>query len=108
MSMETSDRQQEIEAFEHDAAYLALEQLELVAQLEEELRAVRQTMTHINKLRDARSLSNDQREAALSDLAKGVTVLEQLLDAETTCCAEIKKTIARMFQRVANLRRVED
>lgn len=108
--MESLNRQQELEAFESDAELLAAEQLDLLSQLEQQLRAVRQTMLCIEKLRSGRlrvgpELTDGQRETTLRTLASEMAVLDQQIDFEHGCCSEMQDTVRRMRERVTNLRR---
>jgi hypothetical protein len=69
--MESSHRAHQIHLFERDADMLAVYQVDLLAQVERQVRAVHHTMRHIEKLRSARTrvgpeLSNGQRDEVLA------------------------------------------
>ncbi len=88
---------------------LVVYQLDLLADLERQLRAVQHTMRHIEKLRAVRmrvgpALSNGQRESTLKSLADEIHTLESHLTIEQSCCADMHMTIAHMRERVIRLR----
>ena len=100
----------EIELFQQDAEMLAVYQLDLLAQLERQLRAVHHTMRHIEKLRSAKSrlgpeLSNGHRESELTQLGAEVAALDSELAVAHGCCVDMHGTVAKMQARVAELRR---
>jgi chromosome segregation ATPase len=103
------NRQSEIRAFEEEAEVLAAYQLDLLAQLERQLRAVHHTMRRIERLRspDHRvgpELSNGQRLATLRDLSDEIADLESHIKIEHECCDEMLATIAQMRERITHLR----
>jgi hypothetical protein len=107
--METSSGQQDVQALEDSAERLAAEQLDLLAQLEQQLRAVRHTMTHIEKLRSARwrvgpELTIGERERVLLALSDAVASLDQQLVIEHGGCVEMQSIIGQMRARVADMR----
>jgi hypothetical protein len=108
--MERSDRTHETQLIEQDAEMLAVLHLDLLAQVEQQLRAVHHTMRHIEKLRGAKhrigpELSNGQRATTLTDLSDEIEALDAQLDAEHACCSEMRDIIAKMQARVRELRR---
>lgn len=84
-------------------------QLDLLAQLERQLRAVHHTMRRIERLRGAGErvgpeLSNGQRLATLGSLAEEIAELESHIRVQHDCCADMQATIAHMRERITNLR----
>jgi hypothetical protein len=95
---------------EQDAELLVLEQLDLLAQVEAQLRAVQHTMRCIEKLRAAKfrpgqaELSHGQRADVLVGLSEELRVLDEHLDLQHQCGSEMQKTVERMQQRLKVLR----
>jgi len=103
------DRESQIRRFEQDAENLVVYQLDLLAQLERQLRAVHHTMRHIEKLRNAkhrvgRELSNGQRGEELVSLSDEIAQLEVHFKSEHECCTDMQITIAHMQNLLADLR----
>jgi hypothetical protein len=103
------DREAIVLLLEQDAEMLAVYQLDLLAVLERQLRAVHHAMRHIETLRrvnnsDRRELSDGRREITLADLAKEVGELDTHVGIEHTCCQDMQNTIKMMQARVAALR----
>jgi hypothetical protein len=91
---------------------LAVSHLDLLAQLERQLRALHQTMRHIDKLRNLKRrvdppapLSPDQSPAAATSLDGEIDALDSHLHVEHSCCSHMRDTIIKMQSRVADLRR---
>jgi hypothetical protein len=108
--MARSDRAHQTQLVERDAEMLAVLHLDLLAQVEQQLRAVHHTMRHIEKLRQAKNrvgpeLSNGQRETTLTHLGEEVEALDAQLDTEHACCTEMRNIIAKMQGHVRELRR---
>ena len=106
--MNDVDRRQ-MDLLEQDAELLAAYQLDLLAQLERQLRAVHLTMRHIERLRGAKhrvgpELSNSSRETILTDLATDISALDAQLDIEHACCEDMHRAISEMRLRVGDLR----
>src|SRR5207244_4087630 len=85
-------------------------QLDLLAQLERQLRAVHHTMRHIEKLRSVKhrigpELSDSQRGDELVSLSREIAELEIHFEGEHQCCTEMQVTIANMQNRLADLQR---
>jgi hypothetical protein len=102
-------RARQIELLEQDAEMLAVYQLDLLAQLERQLRAVHLTMRHIEKLRSVKNrvgpeLSNGRRESELTQLDVEVGALDAELAIQHGCCIDMHDTIAKMQARVTDLR----
>jgi uncharacterized coiled-coil protein SlyX len=105
-----SHRAREIGAFEDEAEVLVACQLDLLAQLERQLRAVHKTMRDIEKLRVVRKrvgpeLTNGEREDTLAHLSTAVADLDAHISMQHDCCTDMQATITRMRERVAALRR---
>ena len=104
-----TDRDRQIRRFEQDAEKLAVYQLDLLAQLERQLRAVHHTMRHIEKLRSAKNrvgpeLSNGKRVDELVSLSDEVAQLDVHFKSEHECCTEMQITIAQMQNLLSDLR----
>src|SRR5439155_2120595 len=104
-----SDRDRRIRRFEQDAEKLVVYQLDLLAQLERQLRSVHQTMRHIEKLRGVKGrvgpeLSTGQRGDELVNLSAEVAQLDVHFKSEHECCADMQITIAQMQNLLAELR----
>jgi hypothetical protein len=91
---------------------LAISHLDLLAQLERQLRAVHQTMRHIDKLRHlkrrvepAAPVAADQLHVAPTSLDEDIEALESHLHVEHSCCSHMRDTIIKMQCRVADLRK---
>src|SRR5947209_19868770 len=102
-------RDRQVRSFEPDAEKLVVYQLDLLAQLERQLRAVHHTMRHIERLRNARhrvgpELSNGERGDELVGLSDEVAQLEVHFKSEHECCTEMQITIAHMQNLLAELR----
>ena len=107
--MESPHRKHQIDAFEQDAELLTAEQFDLLAQIELQLRTIRHTMKHIERLRAARhrvgrELTDGEREHVLTELSSDVSALEEQLDLARQCCGDMHATIERMRERVTALR----
>ena len=79
--MAFQNRKQQLEGFEREAEALAVYQLDLLAQLERQLRAVHHTMRHIEKLRSVKhrigtELSDNERGDELVTLSREIAELE--------------------------------
>jgi hypothetical protein len=112
MKMDAHDRALEFEVFLQDAEMLAVSHLDLLGQLERQLRAVHQTMRHIDKLRNlkrrvepAAPPSPDQSQTAPTSLDEDIEALDSHLHVEHSCCSHMRDTIIKMQSRVADLRR---
>jgi uncharacterized coiled-coil protein SlyX len=111
--MVMSDKSQPVvhtPTFEQEAEVLVAYQLDFLAQLERQLRAVHQTMRDIEKLRGQATrvgpqLDDHDRDVTLTHLAKAVADVERNMSTEHDCCAEMQVTIAHMRERLAALRR---
>src|ERR1041385_9013528 len=90
-----------IHAFEREAELLVVHHLDLLAQIEAQLRAVHHTMRRIERLRSAkhrvgRELSNGERHSTLGSLSEEIAALDAQLKEEHRCYGEMSGTIHRM------------
>jgi hypothetical protein len=97
--------------FEADAEVLFAQHLDLLAQMEAELRAVHHTMRHIERLRGPRfrvgpELLNGEREIILTEVSRELQELDRQISVEHDCCGQMHTTIADMKERVAILKRL--
>jgi hypothetical protein len=109
--MADNERKSEIVDFEDDAEVLFVQHLDLLAQLEAQLRAVHQTMRRIERLRGSSrrvgpELANGERESIVLGLAKEIDELDLNVGIEHVCCRAMHTTIGEMQQRVATLKRL--
>ena len=99
-----------MQLFERDTEMLASCQLDLLSQLERQLRAVHHTMLHIDKLRHFAhhvepEPSTVERQPALTRVDEAIEALDSQLQVEHSCCSHMRDTIIKMQARVADLRR---
>ena len=97
-------------AFETDAEMLVVHQLDLLAQIEAQLRAVHHTMLRIQRLRSAKhrdgpELSNGQRQTTLVGLCDEVEAIDKQIAEEHECCLFMLQTIAQMQHRLGEMKR---
>jgi hypothetical protein len=100
-----------LRAFEREAELLVAHQLDLLAQIEAQLRAVHHTMRRIerlrgDKLRVGTELSNGERRTLLSGLSEELAALETQLTIEHQCCGDMQATINHMQQRLRDLKEI--
>jgi hypothetical protein len=103
--MTDDSRRDQVQRFEIDAEWLTIQQLDLLAQLEAQLRTVRQTMRQIEQLRGAGyrvgpELSDDQRTSVLMTLTSEVATLGDQLTLEGSTCHDMLEIIQGMQQRL--------
>jgi hypothetical protein len=109
--MDAHDRALEFEVFLQDAEMLAVSHLDLLAQLERQLRAVHQTMRYIDKLRNLKrrvepaALPSEPSQSAATSLDEDIDALDSHLHVEHSCCSHMRDTIIKMQSCVADLRR---
>jgi hypothetical protein len=99
-----------IKAFEAEAEKIVVHQLDLVAQLEAQLRAVHHTMRAIEKMRTARyrvgrELSNGDRSATLTTLAGEIQAIDEELRIQHQSCLDMQRSIREMQARLTALRK---
>jgi chaperonin cofactor prefoldin len=98
---------------EFETEILVNHQLDLIAQLESQLRAVHRTMRHLEKLRGAKhrvgpKLSSRQSSQTLSDLSVDLRALEKQLDIQRRSCEEMQGIIEKMQSRLRELRQLAE
>ena len=111
--MADDERKSEIVDFEDDAEVLFVQHLDLLAQLEAQLRAVHHTMRRIERLRGGSrhvgpKLTNGERESILLGLAKEIDELDRHVGIEHDCCRAMHTTIGEMQQRVSTLKKLAE
>lgn len=94
---------------EEMAEWLALEQLDLLAQVEAQLRAVNHTMRAVEKLRGGEhhvgpELSNGERTSVLGGLADEMGSIDEQITAQAACCHAMLDTVQNMQQRMDAIR----
>lgn len=102
-----SDR---LHSFEEQAEVLVVHQLDLLAQLESQMRAVRKTLKQIENLRSAkhrvgRELTNGERRETLTTLSAELDDIDAELNTQHECCNEMQRCIQDMRQCLGSLRR---
>jgi hypothetical protein len=98
-----------IRAFEAEAEKIVVHQLDLVAQLEAQLRAVHHTMRAIEKIRGARyrvgrEPSNRERGTTLTTLALEIQAIDDELRVQHQSCLDMQRSIREMQARLTALR----
>ena len=109
MRGEPPNRASIIKTFEREAELLVVHQLDLLAQIEAQLRAVHHTMRRIERLRGGKhhvgaELSNGERATTLAGLSGELEDLDQHLLMEHECCDLMQETIKEMQARLADLK----
>jgi chaperonin cofactor prefoldin len=103
------DRPFHVESLEFDAEILVAHQLDLVAQIERQLRAVHQTMRQIEQLRSAKrragpALSNGEKATTLKHLSDELAAIDQELSTQHESCVEMQSTVDKMRGRLRAMR----
>jgi chaperonin cofactor prefoldin len=98
-----------LRALEAEAEFLVLHQLDLLAQVEAQVRAVHHTMRRIETLRAARlrvgpELSNGEREDVLRELGKELERIDAHVAVQHTSCVEMQEAVERMRERLKAMR----
>lgn len=93
------------------ADWLAVEQLDLLAQVEAQLRAVHHTLRSIEKLRGGKhhvgpQLSNGERSSVLGGLATEVAELDEQITAQAGCCHAMLATVQKMQKQMDEMKRL--
>jgi hypothetical protein len=96
-------------ALERQAEVLATYQIDLLAELERQIRAVHHTMRHIEKLRAGKlrvgpELTNGQRIDTLASLAKEMIALDSQVATQHECCADMLTLIRKMQHHAVTFR----
>ena len=95
---------------ESEAEVLAASQLDLLAQIEAQLRAVHHLMRRIEPLRarsggqPSEAMTNGERADTLTGLSGDLEAIEQQLSVQLGCCEDMLATIAQMRQRLPALK----
>lgn len=106
---ERPDPTAKIKAFEAEAEVLVVHQLDLLAQLEAQLRAVHHSMRAIEKLRSVRlrvgpRLTNGERAKILHALSSELATIDQELEIQHQSCEDMQRSIREMQARLSALR----
>jgi uncharacterized protein YlxW (UPF0749 family) len=109
MAEQDSVRAAGLKAFEAAAEKIVVYQIDLVVQLEAQLRAVHHTMRAIEKLRSGRhrlgpALNDGQRGNTLTTLAAEIRTIDQELQVQHQSCLDMQRSIREMQTRLAALR----
>lgn len=108
MPIRDIDRAPQVEFIEHSADLLAVHQLDLLGQIEEELRAVRHTMLAIEQLRPLpnrviEELPNGEKQKVLEQLTVELKGLDSLLLQQHDTGAAMLAITRQMMYRVRAL-----
>jgi hypothetical protein len=103
-------RAAQLKSLELDAEILVAHQLDLVAQLECQLRAVHRTMRQIEQLRNAErrvgpQLSNGEKANTLNHLSDELTAIDQELETQHESCREMQATVDKMRAKLRAMKR---
>ena len=96
---------------ESEAEVLAASQLDLLAQIEAQLRAVHHLMRRIEPLRarsagqSSEAMTNGQRADTLTGLSGDLEAIEHQLSVQLRCCQDMQATIAHMRLRLPALKK---
>src|ERR1700704_4875068 len=106
-------RTSQIQQFEMEAELLVAHQLDLLAQIEGQLRAVHQTMRRIERLRNVNTrvgpeLSNGGRQDVLAGLMGELNAVDEQLLLQHQSSRDMQYTIAKMQERLAAVKRVAE
>jgi chaperonin cofactor prefoldin len=98
-------RTSQIREFEGEAEWLVAYQLDLLAQIESQLRGVHQTMRRIERLRNVTSrvgaeLSNGERTNVLVGLSRELDALDKQLSLQHQSNRDMQSVIEKMQQRL--------
>lgn len=108
--MTTLSRDRQLAQLEQQAEVLSTYQIDLLAELERQIRAVHHTMRHIEELRTATlrvgpELTNGQRTDTLANLMEEVVALDSHVATQHQCCDDMLALITKMQERTATLRK---
>ena len=98
-----------LSSFEREAERLVVNQIDLLAQLEYQLRAVHKTMRVIERLRSkdnrvGNELSNGEKVDALDDLSDEIGAIDQELSTQHQSCHAMLDTVEKMRMAIRVLR----
>lgn len=104
-----ADRAVSIAAVEKTAEVLSVHQIDLLSQLESQLRAARHTIVAVNRLRDKAHRvgpepTNGQRSDMLIALSDEVTAIDQNLLVQHQTCLDQQRLIREMQARLTALK----
>jgi len=107
--MDHHDSAAQYNVFEGEAELLVAHQLDLIAQLERQLRAIHRTMRQIEKLRGGehrvgRQLSNGEKVDTLNNLSDELAAIDHELAAQHESCMDMQTTIGEMRAQLNALR----
>jgi hypothetical protein len=97
---------------ETEAEMLAVCQLDLLAQVEAQVRAVHHLMRRLGQLRARRpgqrhvEMTNGERSEVMVGLSDELTAIEAQMGVQQECCDDMQETIARMRERLPVLKAV--
>jgi hypothetical protein len=102
-----------LQTLEHEAEILVLFQLDLLAQVEAQLRAVHHTMRRIEKLRAGKSrvgpeLSDGQRRDTLDGLRLELEALDAHLLSQHQCCLDMHGIVEKMQAVLGGIKRAAE
>ncbi len=102
-------RAQILSTVERLAEWVFTQHLDLLAQAEAQLRALRHRIGRVERLRAAKQRlgaepSDDERFAVVTGLLDEIARLDEQLILERHCCGEMQKTVSEMHQRLEGLR----
>lgn len=110
MAEDASARAQAIRDFEDQAEELVVYQLDLLAHLEQQLRAAHHLMRDIEKLRNVKKrrvgpeLSNGERGDTLSHLDAELDALDTQVRTQRQLCSDMHQTINQMQRKLEQFR----
>ena len=97
---------------ETEAEILAVCQLDLLAQVEAQVRAVHHLMRRLGQLRARRpgqghaAMTNGERSEVMVGLSDELTAIEVQMSVQQECCDDMQETIARMRERLPVIKAV--
>jgi hypothetical protein len=103
-------REQQVRDFEALAEWLVAEQLDLLAQVEAQLRAVHHTMRRIATLRNKEHRrgmdepTDHQRKQALNGLTDEIQRLDDHVTTQVECCQAMLETVGKMQRRLRQMK----
>ena len=113
MAAESGARVQALRDFEDHAEELVVYQLDLLAHLEQQLRAAHHLMRNIEKLRNVKKkrrgtaeLSDGERGDTLSHLDTELDALDTQVRTQRQLCSDMHQTINQMQKKLEECRRV--
>jgi phosphoglycerate-specific signal transduction histidine kinase len=108
-AQDSRDRAVSMRAFEDEAELIFVHTLDLMAQLEAQLRAVRHTLLSTDKLRAVKHrvgplLTNGQRDATLVILSDEIAAVDKELFVQHQSCLDMQRSIRAMQARLQALK----